>query len=100
MDLIGRCASLAPRSRVSLQTSSHEAAVVAALHGGGLACLARFRADREEGLTRLASPLPVPDTGIWLVAHRDNRENARIRAVLTRITEGIRAQAPRLNPAD
>ncbi|MGI3901447.1 MAG: LysR family transcriptional regulator [Janthinobacterium lividum] len=91
-------AALAPRSRISLQTSSHEAAVVAALHGGGLACLARFRADREEGLTRLASPLPVPDAGIWLVAHKDNRENARIRAVLTRITEGIRAQAPQLNP--
>ena len=97
-DQTGWLASLAPRSRISVQTSSHEAAVIAALNGGGLACLARFRADREEGLTRLASPSPVPDAGIWLVAHKDNRENARIRAVLTRITEGIRAQAPRLNP--
>lgn len=31
----------APRVRVSLQTSNHEAAISAALHGGGLACLAR-----------------------------------------------------------
>ncbi len=56
-DQTGWLASLAPRSRISLQTSSHEAAVVAAVHGGGLACLARFRADREEGLTRLARRL-------------------------------------------
>ena len=99
-DQTGWLAALAPRSRVSFQTSSHEAAVVAALNGGGLACLARFRADREEGLTLIATPSPVPDTGIWLVAHRDNRSNARIRAVLTHITEGTRALAPRLKPVD
>jgi hypothetical protein len=42
--------------RLALQTSSHEAAVSAAVHGGGLACLARFRADREDWLIRLAVP--------------------------------------------
>ncbi|WP_165361553.1 LysR family transcriptional regulator [Lichenibacterium ramalinae] len=99
-DQTGWLAALAPRARISLQTSSHEAAVVAAVHGGGLACLARVRADREDGLTRLATPSPVPDTGIWLVAHKDNRGNARIRAVMTQITDGIRTMAPRLNPAD
>lgn len=96
----GWLASITPRSRISLQTGSHEAALVAAVHGGGLACLARFRGDREEGLTRLVTPSPIPDTDISLVVHKDNRRNARIRAILTQITEGIRALAPRLNPAD
>ena len=96
----GWLGSLASRSRIALQTSSHEAAMVAALHGGGLACLARLRADGQQGLTRLATPSPVPDTGIWLVAHKDNRSNARIRAILTHLTEGMRAMAPQLNPAD
>ena len=82
----GWLADLAPRARVALQTSSHEAAISAAVHSGGLACLARFRADREEGLTRLAVPSPVPSAGIWLVVHRDSRPTARIRAALTHIT--------------
>jgi len=90
----------APRARVAIQTSSHEAAVVAAIHGGGLACLARFRADREDGLVRLATPPPVPTASIWLVVHRDNRQMPRIRAVLTHITEHVRQMAPKLYPAD
>jgi DNA-binding transcriptional LysR family regulator len=90
----------APRARVAMQTSSHEAAVVAALHDGGLACLARFRADREDGLVRLATPPPVPTASIWLVVHRDNRQMPRIRAVLTHITEHVRQMAPKLYPAD
>lgn len=91
-------ASLAPRARVSIQTSSHEAAVAATLNSGGLGCLARFRADREGGLVRLTPPVPVPTTGMWLVAHKDNRRNARIRTILTHITEGVRKRAPELNP--
>ena len=90
----------APWARVSMQTSSHEAAVAAAIHGGGLACLARFRADREAGLQRLAIPPPVPTASIWLVVHRDNRQIPRIRAVLTHITEQVREMAPKLYPAD
>ena len=90
----------APRGRVAMQTSSHEAAVVAAVHGGGLACLARFRADRETGLCRLAIPPPVPTASVWLVVHRDNRQTPRIRAVLTHITENVRQMAPKLYPAD
>ena len=93
-------ASLAARARVSIQTSSHEAAVAATLNGGGLGCLARFRADREKGLTRLTPPAPVPATGIWMVTHKDNRRNARIRTILTRIATGIRGVADVLTPAD
>ena len=96
----GWLADLAPRARVALQTSGHEAAVSAALHSGGLACLARFRADREEGLTRLVVPSPAPGAGIWLVVHRDNRRTTRIRAALTHITECVRGLTRELQPAD
>lgn len=96
----GWLADLAPRARIAVQTSSHEAAVTATLHGGGLGCLACVRADREEGLVRLAVPVPVPSSGIWLVAHKDNRRNARIRAVLTHVTMAVRALEGRLDPAD
>ncbi len=94
----GWLADLAPRARVAVQTTSHEAAVSAALHDGGLACLARFRADREAGLRQLPTPVAVPAANIWLVTHKDNRANARIRAALTHITNSVRSQAGILNP--
>ena len=97
---IGWLADLAPRARIAVQTSSHEAAVSAAVHSGGLACLARFRADREVGLTRLITPEPVPSAGIWLVVHRDNRATARVRTALTHITACVRNRADELSPHD
>ena len=96
----GWLADLAPRARVAMQTSSHEAAVAAAVHGGGLACLARFRADQEQGLNRLLVPPPIPSASIWLVVRRDNRQTPRIRVALTHITECVRQMAPKLYPAD
>ncbi len=94
----GWLTDLAPRARVAMQTSSHEAAVSAAVHGGGLACLARFRADQEPGLIRLAAPSPIPSAGIWLLVHRDNRQTPRIRVALTHITECVRTRLDSLNP--
>ncbi|MGF7208910.1 DNA-binding transcriptional LysR family regulator [Skermanella aerolata] len=91
-------ADLAPRARIAVQTNSHEAAVLTALHGGGLACLARFRGDRESRLTRLITQSPPPSTGIWLVVHRDNRHTARIRTVLSHITDSVHALAEALSP--
>jgi DNA-binding transcriptional LysR family regulator len=96
----GWLADLAPRARVAIQTTSHEAAVSAAINGGGLACLARFRADHEPGLTRLAVPLRVPSTGMWLVVHRDSRQTPRIRVALSHIAESVRTLSDALYPAD
>nr|WP_294528081.1 LysR family transcriptional regulator [uncultured Rhodopila sp.] len=96
----GWLTDMAPRAHVSMQTRSHESAVSAAVQGGGLACLARFRADREAGVVRLPIPPPVPTAKIWLVVHRDNRQTPRIRAALTHITEGVRQLGPKLYPAD
>jgi DNA-binding transcriptional LysR family regulator len=89
---------LAPRSKVVLQTSSHEAAVLAAANGGGLACLARFRGDEEARLTRMEVPTEPPSADILLLVHKDNRDTPRIRTVLTHITESIQALADILQP--
>ena len=91
---------LASCSRVVLQTSSHEAAVLATLNGGGLACLARFRADQESGLIRLDVPNALPSADILLLVHKDNRDTPRIRVVLTHITECVHELASGLQPTD
>ena len=85
-------------ARIAFRTSSHEAAVSAAIQGAGLACLARFRADDEAGLVRLVPPAPAPTTGIWLVVHRDNRDTSRIRAVMTHIADHVRSIKASLMP--
>ncbi|MCJ2055009.1 LysR family transcriptional regulator [Methylobacterium sp. J-048] len=91
---------MASRATVVLQTSSHEAAVVAAANGGGLACLARFRADAEPRLIRLSVPTEPPSADILLLVHKDNRDTPRIRVVLTHITECVHMLAPILQPKD
>jgi DNA-binding transcriptional LysR family regulator len=90
---------MAPMSRVVLQTSSHEAAVLAAANGGGLACLARFRGDEESRLMRIEVPTEPPSADILLLVHKDNRDTPRIRTVLTHITESIQALDNVLQPS-
>lgn len=96
----GWLADLAHRARVVLQTTSHEAAVNAAAQGGGLACLARFRADRETRLRCIDVPTPIPNGDIWLAVHKDNRQTPRIRAVLDHITVCLQKVAPELVPSE
>jgi DNA-binding transcriptional LysR family regulator len=91
---------LASRATVVLRTSSHEAAVLAAANGGGVACLARFRGDAEPRLTRIPVPTLPPHADILLLVHKDNRDTPRIRVVLTHITDSIRAMAGMLQPED
>lgn len=91
---------MASRATVVLKTSSHEAAVLAAANGGGLACLARFRGDAEPRLIRLPVPTEPPGADILLLVHKDNRDTPRIRVVLTHITERIHELAPMLQPQD
>ncbi len=47
--------------------------MVAARSGGGLACLACFRADADPALTKLATPSPAPPADVYLLFHRDSR---------------------------
>jgi DNA-binding transcriptional LysR family regulator len=90
----------ASQARVAIRTNSHETAVQATVHGAGLSCLARFRADHEDSLVRLTPPGPIPKAGIWLVVHKDNRSTPRIRVVLTQITDTIRKLNGQLDPDD
>ena len=94
----GWLADRTSRARTVFRTSSHEAAVLAAVRGSGLACLARFRADREAGLVRLSASKEPPSAGIWLTVHKDNRNTARIRTVMTHIVDSVRAFHKELMP--
>ncbi|EWY37152.1 hypothetical protein N825_21430 [Skermanella stibiiresistens SB22] len=91
--------NLASRARVAMRTNSHESAVFATTHGGGLACLARFRADREDKLIRLTPPAPPPGTAIRLVVHRDNRHTPRVRTVLNHIADCVHELETTLSPS-
>lgn len=94
-------AHLAPRARIAMQTTSHAAALAAARHGGGLASLIRFRADREGGLVRVKVPAllaAIPKSGIFLIVHKDNRRTPRIRVALDHITRWAKGLADKLNP--
>lgn len=94
----GWLADLTSHAKVVFQTSSHEAAVMAATQGSGLACLARFRADREATLVRLTPPTEPPTAGIWLTVHKDSRQTSRIRTVMTHIAETISTLRAELMP--
>ncbi len=87
-------AELAPNARPGLQTSSHETLVVAARSGGGLACLACFRADLDPSLTRLETPIPPPPADVCILIHKDSRATPRIRAVSTFIADVVGAFLP------
>jgi DNA-binding transcriptional LysR family regulator len=89
---------LAARASLGMQTSSQEALLSAARGGGGLACLARFRADPDPGLRRLKTPLPPPMTEIWLAVHKDSRSIPRVRVALSAIAEAVKGLAPALSP--
>ncbi len=87
-------AGLTSRARPGLQTSSHEALVVAARSGGGLACLACFRADPDPSLFRLPTVCPAPPADICILVHKDSRATPRIRATITAIADAIKGVLP------
>ena len=88
----------AGRGDVVLRSDSYETQHWATASGSGLAVLPRFRADAEPGLQWLASPVPVPTSGIWLGVHRDNRSIPRVRAVLDCIADAVRSRGASLDP--
>ena len=87
-------AGMTSRARPGLQTSSHEALVVAARSGGGLACLACFRADPDPALARLPTPSPAPSADICVLVHKDSRATRRIRATTAAIADAVRGMLP------
>ena len=55
--------------------------VQAAAAGLGVAILPVFAADQQPGLVRLSPVLQRPRVKLWVLSHKDMRENARIRAL-------------------
>ncbi|WP_299655323.1 LysR family transcriptional regulator [uncultured Jannaschia sp.] len=91
---------LTRNARLGLQTTSHEALQQAARCGAGLTSLARFRADGDPMLRRVASPVPAPGPDIYLVVHKDNRGTPRVRAVLNAIVTRVKSLRSALDPTE
>ena len=77
------------RDSVRLRADSPAAVFRAAEAGAGAAPLAMPYAERCRGLVRLSEPLPGFATEVWLLTHRDLRRNARVRAFLDHMYEGL-----------
>ncbi len=90
----------AGRAQVVFKTDSYETQHWAAYCGGGLALLPRFRADTEPALRRIATPVPIPSSEIWLGVHQEKRTTPRVRIVLDCIAETVRSLAAVLDPAE
>ncbi len=88
------------RGDVVLRADSYETLHSAAVAGGGLAVLPRFRADPTQPLRRIPTATPVPSADIWLSVHRENREVARIRMVIDHVAEAVRSRSAILDPPD
>ena len=88
-----------PNARPALRTNARAAQRAAALHGIGIACLARYIGDTE-GLVRLPAPTPPPPRELWLAVHNDIRHTPRIRAVTDFLAATLREAIPRLHPPD
>ena len=86
------------QATVVLRSDSFDLHHAAALNGGGLALLPRFRADAEPTLRRLQPLIPLPAAEIWMAVHRDHRQNATVRSVVDRIVHSVRSRAADLNP--
>ncbi len=77
--------------KVRLRADSPAAIFRATEAGAGAAALSLPYAERCRGLVRLSAPLPGFATEVWLLTHRDLRRNARVRAFLDHMYEGLAA---------
>jgi DNA-binding transcriptional LysR family regulator len=91
--------SALPHAVRSVKTNGRDAMLALARSGVGLACLARIVGDATPELQQVNLSPPMPSPTLWLGVHRDARETPRVRAVVSHLTEQLRALAPRLNPS-
>ncbi|MEZ5947558.1 MAG: LysR family transcriptional regulator [Hyphomonas sp.] len=87
-----------PRGETVFRSNSREVLYWAALRGGGIAVLPRYRADAEQDLVRVLPARPDLKREIWLGVHSDMRQSPRIRATMDALIETFRAQAAWLDP--
>lgn len=89
---------LAPGAVVALASNSRLIHRAAARDGMGIACLARYLGDGENGLVRLPTAGPVQVRDLWMGVHGDMRNTPRIRTFTAALQHGLRQAAGRLRP--
>lgn len=88
-----------PDAPIGFRSNSREVQVHATLAGAGIAALARYRADIEQGLIRIDPEKADLVRDIWLGVHVDMRHMPRVRAVTDAVIEALRRKAAVLNPS-
>jgi DNA-binding transcriptional LysR family regulator len=79
--------------RVRLRSNSVRGLAVAVASGVGHGILPCFLADAHPGLVRLGGPEPVLSRDLWLLIHRDARQQARVAATADWLAERFSADA-------
>ena len=87
-----------PDGTIKMRSNSREVLYWAALTGGGIALLPRFRADHDDRLVRVLPESPDLKRDIWLGVHSDMRQTPRIRATMDALIALFEENAHRLNP--
>lgn len=82
-------------ARVVMRSDSVSSIFTAALAGAGIALLPRAAAEREPGLTRIATTTAPEPRVIWQTVHQDLQKNARIRAVMAFLADILVPSRPR-----
>jgi DNA-binding transcriptional LysR family regulator len=77
----------------SFRTDSVAAQIEAIRHGVGIGALHLSLALQLERLVRVMPALPIDPLEIWLVVHRDVRDNPAVRAVLDALAPALRGYA-------
>ncbi len=77
---------------VVARANSFVAARELAASGIGLSVLPCFYGDPDKRLVRTEPPQPELDTQVWILAHRDLRNTARVRALSDHLARGLRRQ--------
>lgn len=75
-------------AQIALGSNDRDVLAAAAAAGLGIACLPRFRAEREKTLRKLDCG-EEPSRPIWLGVHGDLRHTPRIRTVLDELSKAI-----------
>lgn len=79
--------------RVRLRSNSVRGLAVAVASGVGHGVLPCFLADAHPGLVRLCGPQPVLSRDLWLLIHRDARQQVRVAATADWLAECFAADA-------
>jgi DNA-binding transcriptional LysR family regulator len=85
-----------PEAAIVGGANDARALLAAAEQGLGAAVLPCFLGDRAAALARHGEPIAALDTDLWLLTHRELRENARIAAFMEYIGGALKGEATRL----